>query len=73
MAKNLIFHLLKQVDNVVFSRLDPVHKGKIALLAKKELGMNTLAIGDALNDASMLKVADVSIKIEKDASKRKAG
>ena len=62
-AKTLILALLHQVDTVVFARLDPIHKGKLALLAKRELGMSTLAIGDALNDDQMLKVADVSIKI----------
>ena len=43
--------------------MNPSQKGAVAAIAKKDLKLNVLAIGDGHNDDIMLGQADIGIKI----------
>ena len=61
--RKMIVKILSKLTIVVFSRMNPSQKGAIAALAKRDLKLNVLAIGDGHNDDLMLGQADIGIKI----------
>ena len=52
--RKMIVKILSKLTVVVFSRMNPSQKGAIAAIAKRELKLNVLAIGDGHNDDLML-------------------
>ena len=52
--RSMIVKILAKSSVVVFSRMNPSQKGAIAALAKRDLKLNVLAIGDGHNDDLML-------------------
>ena len=62
-TRDMIVKILSQLTIVVFSRMNPSQKGAIATIAKRDLKLNVLAIGDGHNDDIMLGQADIGIKI----------
>ena len=61
--RKMIVQILSMLSVVVFSRMNPSQKGAIAALAKRDLKLNVLAIGDGHNDDLMLSQAAIGIKI----------
>lgn len=63
-----LISLLKKTKTVIAARIAPKQKAEIALLVKKHLKTKrtptTLAVGDGMNDVSMITVADLGIGIE---------
>ena len=59
----MVLKILRDVEAAIFARVTPDQKGKLATIAKKELDMSTLAIGDGQNDEVMLQNADVGLKL----------
>lgn len=55
--------LAGKCNSVICCRASPIQKGSVVKLAREELKVLTLAIGDGANDVSMIQMADVGIGI----------
>lgn len=66
--KKTLIDLLSRTQTVVAARIAPKQKAEIATLIKKNFRTprrpTTLAIGDGMNDVSMITVADLGVGIE---------
>lgn len=55
--------LAGKCNSVICCRSSPIQKGMVVKLAREELQVLTLAIGDGANDVSMINMADVGVGI----------
>ncbi|KAL4230408.1 putative phospholipid-transporting ATPase VB [Mactra antiquata] len=61
--EKLFLMLAGKCKSVICCRSSPIQKGLVVKLAREELKVLTLAIGDGANDVSMIHMADVGIGI----------
>ncbi|XP_053399263.1 phospholipid-transporting ATPase VA-like isoform X2 [Mercenaria mercenaria] len=61
--EKLFLVLAGKCNSVICCRSSPIQKGMVVHLAREELKVLTLAIGDGANDVAMIQMADVGIGI----------
>ncbi|XP_018027208.1 phospholipid-transporting ATPase VD [Hyalella azteca] len=59
----LFLELAGQCRSVLISRATPLQKALVVKLAKRDLGVLSMAVGDGANDVSMIQTADVGVGI----------
>uniref|UniRef100_A0A158QD87 Phospholipid-transporting ATPase n=1 Tax=Hymenolepis diminuta TaxID=6216 RepID=A0A158QD87_HYMDI len=62
-VKEIFIKLARMCSSVICCRVTPSQKASIVELVKRELCVQTLAIGDGANDVNMIQCADVGIGI----------
>lgn len=60
---NQMLQLVKIARSTIFVRMSPSQKVQVIEMAKRDLKLEVLAIGDGYNDQLMLQAADVGIRI----------
>lgn len=60
---SLMLQCITAADSITFVRMSPSQKAQVIELAKKNLKMKVLSIGDGYNDTQMLLASDCGIRI----------